>query len=163
RRADTPAARVPRAELVPHVQHDLVVHGVRPRGERRAEVDEPQPETLRESELQAAWIDNHEEERRRGIDSSLDSRDQVDAEDEAPELTLRCRADCERLDESHLALRETLLPVRLDSVQSVRGGLAVDLHDGGVLGARAATPLLRIREARARPPLIRAVREPRDR
>src|SRR5262249_58008626 len=112
--------------------------------------------------MQAARMADQEEEWRRGIEAPPDPRDQVDAEDESPELALGGGAGRQRLSEPHLALREAVLPARLDAVERVGGGLAVELDDGRILRAGAATPFLRIREPEGRPDLIGTVGEAGD-
>src|SRR5262249_45292222 len=148
-----PAAGVPGAELVAYLEHDLAVTGVAAALERRPHVDEPKPQTLRETKVEAARVDDHQEERRRRIEPAFDASDQVDPEEEAPELALRDRPGRERLDEADLALREALPPLLLDAVERVRRRLALELEDRRVLRATPATPLLGIREPERRPPV----------
>src|SRR5262245_11538994 len=130
---DPPAAGVPGAELVAHLEHDLPVTREAAARERLPQVDEPKPQTLCETQVEAARVHDHQEERRRRIESAFDARDQVDAEDEAPELALGDRAGRERLDETHLAVREAMPPLLLDAVERVRSRLPLELEDRRVL------------------------------
>lgn len=93
--------------------------------------------------------------RKRGrswIVGASDPRDQVDAEEIAPDLACCVRRRGHDLEEPHVALRESVLPVRLDAVDRVGGGLAVQLDHRGVLRARAVAPVLRVREPVVLPP-----------
>ena len=141
--ADAPSPGVPGTEVVPHVDDDVALRRVRTAGKRALEVDDAQPEALACTSgagcAHRATIRNSGDT---GSISPFDAHRQVDAEDEAPELTLGRGCRRERLDERDLALRKAVLPLRLDAVDRIRSRLAVELDERQVLRAwpRAATP-----------------------
>src|SRR6266542_3796068 len=57
--SDSPASRVPGAELVAHLENDRNVGGIGAGGERRLEVDETQPEPVGEAQMQTTGVLDH--------------------------------------------------------------------------------------------------------
>ncbi len=115
----------------------------------------------RELQLKPAGVAHHEEERRRRVEvPERHLRDQVDAEQVAPQLPRRLRGRCNRVDEDELALRHAPLPLALDAVHGERLALPVELDQDVVLRARAVTPVLGIlrRGRPSAPPSARACR-----
>ena len=101
--SDRPAARVSLEEVVLDLENRRLSGGEAARAQRGLEVDEPQPEAFGEREMQPAGIRHHQGQRPGGIDpAGLDPRDEIDAEEEAPQLGGRRRRGCERLDDAEL-------------------------------------------------------------
>ena len=86
--------------------------------------------------------------------AALNTGDQIDAEDEAPQLTLGGGARRDRLQELELAPREAVVPVLLDAIDRIGDGLPVELDHGRELRPGAAPRVLGVGEPVGLPPFV---------
>src|SRR5207253_342186 len=143
-RSHPPASCVPRAELVAYVHHHRVVGRVRAAGQSSVEINESKPETFGHAELEAPGVGDHQKERRPRVVPALDPLDEVDPEQETPELPLGGVRRCAGLHHFYLALREPLLPVELDAIEGVADRLRVELEHRIELRPGATAPVFRV-------------------
>ena len=118
----------------------MTVAGEPSRPQGRSDIHEPQVEAVAGREAEPGRL-AHEEEQRivDGESASRDACDQIDAEQEAPELAVGRgrRRDC--LLDVELALRDAERPDVLETVERISHGRAVELEQRPEERAGAAT------------------------
>ena len=144
---DPPAPAVLRQERVLQVEHERLLSCVRARGERRADVDEPDEKRVVHPQQSPPRIDERVQERL--VDRQVirpERADPVEPEQEAPELELG-PVVAHRLEDPHVARVCRPLPLRDDAVERVRSRHPGDqLGDRDVLGGSVLPPVGRIVE-----------------
>ncbi len=117
--------------------------GVRPRGQRGADVHEPDPEAVADPELHPVLLEEQQEERVvDGQELGLDVGHPVDVEEVAPDRGGGGGRHAHRLDDDGLAGRNPVGVGEVQPVDRVRLGLPVALQDDErELAAAGAAPL----------------------
>jgi hypothetical protein len=140
---DAVATLVPGAEAVAHVQDNRLAGLVGPGRKRRLDVDESQPQGVADREAEAPRLGD--EQQQRMVDRKLVGRDPlhpVEVEEIAPDPARHGRRAAHRLEHARHARRAPVRERRIQPVERVPLGPAVDLeHDGCHLTAPAAAPL----------------------
>src|SRR5207244_8554094 len=154
--SDPPPARVPRTEIVLHLDDHRIVGRVRAAGQSGAEIDKSKPEAFADTELEATRVHDHQKERGSWVEPALNPFDKVDPEQETPDLALGRGRRCAGLLHFDLALRESLVPVELDAIEGIADRLAVELEQRIELRPGATAPVLRVGQAIQVPELFAA-------
>src|SRR5438034_4109451 len=150
---ELPPSLVPWTEIVHHLEHDRVLRRVTPIGERRTDVDEPNPEGIAESKPQTPRRREQEEERMVGRQKpGLDGCLPVDGEEEAPQISHGLGRAAERLEHAQLGDRRAVLPAGLVTVDGIAFDRTVVLVDDPALRPGSVAAILRILDLPVLPP-----------
>ena len=143
RRSRSSTADVSTGSSSKTIERDPAVTRVRPRRQRGADVDEPDPEPVEEPDGAAASA--REEEEERVVDRQQPGGDvghPVDVEEVAPDLAVGRGVDADRLDDAQRAGSRRRSATWLVAVDRIAGRLAVVLEHARFNGPRAAAPEL---------------------
>jgi hypothetical protein len=154
---EAPAPGVPRAECVADLEHEHARPRVPSRRQRRPNVHDAKPGPVADREPQPPRLRQEQLERmgnRRP--NGADGRDEIHAQEPAPQVPGRARCLGQDLGRDEGALRAPLIPVRLDPVDGRPLDLPAGLVDGEELDPIGATCLVRVVERHPVPPRLAA-------